>query len=79
MLQLSSDSKGFADFSENSKEITMDKEKVVGNGIKSLVEKYRIAFRIPENVRYYSKEDYEFAEKQFIRYALTKGRLDFLK
>ena len=78
MLQLSSGSKGFTGSKENSKEIKMYKKKVVGNGIKSLVEKYKMAFRILENILYYSKEDYEFAEKKFIRHALTKGRLDFL-
>ncbi|MFC1824258.1 hypothetical protein ACFL9T_16230 [Thermodesulfobacteriota bacterium] len=57
----------------------MNKEKAVENGIKSLVEEYRAAFRISENLDYYLDEDYKFAEKQFIRYALTECRLDFLQ
>ena len=56
----------------------MNKEKAHENGIKSLVDEYRTAFRIPENLDYYLDEDYKFAEKQFIKYALTECRLDYL-
>jgi hypothetical protein len=66
-------------FSRKIKGATMNEEKAVETGIKSLVEEYRAAFRIAENLEYYLDEDYKFAEKQFIRYALTECRLDFLQ
>jgi hypothetical protein len=56
----------------------MDKKKVVELGINSLIEKYRIAFRIPENLNYYMERDYQIAEKKFIKFALIECRLDFL-
>ena len=57
----------------------MGKENEVETGIRSLVEGYRDAFRIPENLDHYSDESYKFAEKKFIRYALKECRLDFLQ
>jgi hypothetical protein len=56
----------------------MGKERTVEQGIQSLVGEYRSAFRVPENLDYYSEADYKTAEKQFIRYALEHCRLDFL-
>lgn len=42
-------------------------------GIKLLLEQYRKQFRIPENIEYYSPEDYRNAEKKFLKYVLTEG------
>ena len=42
-------------------------------GKKELLRKYRKAFRIPENLNYYSKEDFKSAERQFIKYAILNG------
>lgn len=36
-------------------------------GIRRLVEKGRAAFRITENLDFYSKKDYKVAEKKFIK------------
>jgi hypothetical protein len=43
-------------------------------GIQVLVEKYREMFRIPENLNYYSEEDYQAAERKFLKYALFSGK-----
>ena len=56
----------------------MEEEKPAQVGIKSLIERYRAAFRIPENRDYYSDQDYKAAEKLFIRYALSECRLVLL-
>ena len=40
------------------------------SGIKLLVEKYRKAFRVAENLNYYSKENYKIAERKFLKFAL---------
>jgi hypothetical protein len=42
-------------------------------GIKRLVQKYLIEFRIPENLNHYAVEDYRAAEKQFVRFCLKNG------
>jgi hypothetical protein len=39
-------------------------------GIELLIEKYRTAFRIPENFNHYSEEDYKVAERRFLKYAM---------
>jgi len=39
-------------------------------GIELLLRKYRKMFRIPENLDFYSEEDFKQAEKKFIKYAL---------
>ena len=44
------------------------------NGIKALVKKYRRKFRIKENLDYYSKEDYQKAEKKYLKFCLNTGR-----
>jgi hypothetical protein len=36
-------------------------------GIRRLVEKGRTAFRISENVNFYSEKDYKAAEKKYIK------------
>jgi len=52
----------------------MDQRRVKTNGIKLIIKKYKKEFRIPENLNYYSEEDYQKAEKQFIRFCLGTGR-----
>jgi hypothetical protein len=39
-------------------------------GIELLIEKYRAAFRIPENLNHYSEADYKIAERKFVKYLL---------
>ena len=43
-------------------------------GMRLLMSYYRKIFRVSENLRYYSKKDYEIAEKKFSEYALLKGK-----
>ena len=38
-----------------------------------LLNRYRVIFRTPENVDYYSSRDYQIAEKKFLKYALLNG------
>lgn len=42
-------------------------------GKRELLKKYRKAFRIPENLNYYSEEDYKTAERNFIKHAMHNG------
>jgi len=42
------------------------------SGLQELIKKYRTIFRIPENVNYYSDEDYRLAERKFLKYLLEK-------
>ncbi len=55
--------------------IIMRKDFIKNAGIQLLLDKYKKIFRISENVQYYSKKDYEVAEKKFIKYALSKGKV----
>jgi hypothetical protein len=41
-------------------------------GLEVMVEKYKNMFRIPENVNYYSDEDYRLAERKFLKYLLEE-------
>ena len=43
-------------------------------GIRRLVEKGREAFRISENVNFYSEQDYKTAEKKFIKFCVIQQR-----
>jgi len=43
-------------------------------GMRLLLKHYRKIFRISENLNYYSKKDYEIAEKKFLKYTLLKGK-----
>ena len=45
----------------------------VGSGIQRLIEKYKKEFRIPENLEYYSREDYSRVEKRYVSYCLKNG------
>jgi hypothetical protein len=42
------------------------------SGLKVMVEKYKNMFRIPENVNYYTVEDYRLAERKFLKYLLEQ-------
>ena len=53
----------------------MERELNRNAGIKLLIKKYKKTFQIPENMKYYSKEDYKVAEKKFIKFALLEGKV----
>lgn len=44
-----------------------------GDGLQRLIDKLRKEFRIPENVNFYSDEDFLAAERKFLKYALLNG------
>ena len=46
------------------------------SGIQLLLDRYRTAFRIPENLEHYSDEDYKRAERCFLKYAIKKGPIE---
>ncbi len=50
----------------------MSKVTNYNNGLELLIERYREKFRIPENLNYYSDEDYKKAEKKFLKYILGR-------
>ena len=45
-------------------------------GIRLLLERYRTAFRIPENLEHYSEEDYKKAERRYLKYAIEHGAIE---
>ena len=49
------------------------------SGIELLLEKYLAIFRTPENLNHYSKEDYQAAERKFLKYALGNGNTQLKK
>lgn len=59
-------------------ENTMRKGSQSKSGIELLLEKYAAIFRTPENLNHYSQEDYQAAERKFLKYALENGNV-FLK
>lgn len=52
----------------------MEKHPQPKNGIKRLLKKGRQAFRVPENLEYYSEEDLKIAEKKFISLCVIGGK-----
>jgi hypothetical protein len=54
-------------------EAIMDKKPLQPTGAKRLVNKFKNNFRIPENINHYSKEDYQQAEKKYLKFCLTTG------
>jgi len=56
-------------------EVYMQKETAKNSGLKMLLAKYQQIFRIPENLNHYSEEDYQIAEKKFIKFALYEGNI----
>jgi hypothetical protein len=57
-------------------EVTVNKKPLQTTGAKLLVKEYKNNFRIPENINYYSKEDYQRAEKKYLRFCLTTGKCE---
>lgn len=51
----------------------MDLQGQALQGIEQLVARYRMEFRIPENLNHYTVEDYRVAEKQFVKFCLKHG------
>jgi len=51
----------------------MKKEQNEDAGIKILIKIYKKKFKIPENLNFYSGEDYKKAEKKFLKYSLISG------
>ena len=49
------------------------------SGIQTLLEKYRAAFRMRENLDYYSSQDYRRAERKFLKYVLEQRRIELDK
>ena len=54
----------------------MEKYRNQNTVIQLLLDRYRTAFRIPENLEHYSDEDYKRAERRFIKYAIEYGRVE---
>ena len=42
-------------------------------GIQLILNKYRKIFRTPENLDYYTKEDFKAAERKFLKWVLAEG------
>ena len=40
-------------------------------GIRLLIQKFRTEFRRPENINYYTENDFKEAEKKFVKFCLT--------
>lgn len=59
-------------------EVLMKKDSRGNAGIQELIRIYREAFRIPENLDYYSVEDYKNAGRNFIKYAFHKGHVQIV-
>jgi hypothetical protein len=51
----------------------MNPKPTKGDGVRRLREMYRKRFRIPENTKHYSKEDYKKAEKKYVKLCLITG------
>ena len=51
----------------------MKKTSKKANGIEVLIKKYQKIFRKPENIEYYSKQDFRIAERKFLKWALAGG------
>jgi hypothetical protein len=58
-------------------EIDMNGVMITESGIKKLVESYKKAFRIPENLNFYSNEDFRKAERKFVKIAIRLRTDDF--
>lgn len=57
-----------------TRKIVMEKT-IHGNiGIKRMIQKYRKAFRVRENLEFYAEEDFIVAERKFLKYALLQGK-----
>lgn len=43
------------------------------DGLQRLIDRHRKVFRTPENINYYSTEDFLAAERKFLKFALLNG------
>lgn len=55
-------------------EVIMEKEYTKNAGLKLIFKNYKKAFRIPENLNFYSEEDFREAERKFLKYALVRDK-----
>lgn len=55
-------------------EVIMEKEYTKNAGLKLILKKYKKAFRIPENLNFYSEKDFREAERKFLKYALVRDK-----
>ena len=44
------------------------------DGLRKVIKNGKAAFRIAENLEYYSKEDYKAAEKKFLKLCIIGGK-----
>jgi hypothetical protein len=51
----------------------MEKLMARQTGIETLLWRHKRSFRIPENINYYSEEDFRAAEKKYIKLCMTRG------
>ena len=51
----------------------MEKTAHGNTGIKLMIRKYRKAFRVRENLDFYSEEDFMIAERKFLKFVLLQG------
>ena len=51
----------------------MDLKGNKASGLKLLRDTYRKKFRVPENMNYYSEEDFKKAEKKYVKLCLITG------
>jgi hypothetical protein len=54
----------------------MPKNANENSGVTRILNKYKRIFRIPENLNFYSEEDFHEAERKFIKYALLHGQVE---
>ncbi len=48
----------------------MKRNQSTNSGVLTLVKQYKSVFRIPENIEYYSEDDFEIAERKFLIWCL---------
>ena len=48
-------------------------------GIQRIVNRYKALFRIPENLNFYTPEDFLNAERKFLKFAIMNGGLESLQ
>ena len=49
----------------------MDNSSNTDQGIRMLIQKCRKEFRRPENINYYTENDFKEAEKKFVKFCMT--------
>ncbi|MEE9450170.1 MAG: hypothetical protein V3V72_08975 [Ignavibacteriaceae bacterium] len=52
----------------------MEKEYTKNAGLKLILKNNKKAFRIPENLNFYSEKDFREAERKFLKYALVRDK-----